>query len=626
VSKPAPPPNRSPVAAWETVTSWVKGAARNPRPSLAFVHKTAARQSTLVISAMVLLVVAVAAPVPHSDVVDSVQVSVAFFATLLTGEAVIFALSFSVSSAWPSLREIDRHIAFREWVVTGWVASMPAAIGLLTNTAIPATFGALLFVLADVFGMFSFVRLFGLASAGGRKRLLCRTLGDALAAEPVAAAGLARRISGDRVLGAYLGELDQAAARSDGNGVQDLAGQLVEASGGFGGRAGGERAVSALHLEVIHRLVKAALVGKLDPVVASAAADILVGSVLDRAGEPREGGNPGQEGGQLAAAVMGQLSRYLAWLASTSLTLSARQVTSAGAARELVALSVRARQRILRLVDPDPPYAAGVAELGTQVTDPAGVLAWIADFTEWHGAHQAAGMYPVYEILTGKKFLGNYWDGDSVLAGLREALYDPADLGRAEVASAAKRAFGTTSGFDRVWTLISAGAIATLRDVRMAHPPELIRPEFTPDPQLLGAYVRTFASHRYFTTAAEAARALAAVVGCAGAPGSLWERVHAVRACSGWVAPMPVVEPHRRLSACVLAIAARLAPLAAGEPDRELRAFLAGLPQPVLEATARLASRVLPGAVASSERQPGEHVVEGLRVVQLVGTDRGSGR
>ena len=28
---------------------------------------------------------------------------------LLTGEAVIFALSFSPSSAWPSLREIDAH-------------------------------------------------------------------------------------------------------------------------------------------------------------------------------------------------------------------------------------------------------------------------------------------------------------------------------------------------------------------------------------------------------------------------------------------------------------------------------------------------------------------------------------
>jgi hypothetical protein len=35
-------------------------------------------------------------------------------------------------------------------------------------------------------------------------------------------------------------------------------------------------------------------------------------------------------------------------------------------------------------------------------------------------------MYPVYEILTGTKFLGNYWDGDSVLAALRDAWFGSA--------------------------------------------------------------------------------------------------------------------------------------------------------------------------------------------------------
>jgi hypothetical protein len=145
--------------------AWARGAARSPR------------QLALVGVAGVLLVVAWVAPPSRHDVIDSVPVSLAFFATLPTGEAVIFALSFSASSAWPSLREIDRHIAFREWVVTGWVAAMLTAAGLLTNAAVPIAYGALLFLLADVFGMFSFVRLFGLASAGGRQRLLCRTLG-----------------------------------------------------------------------------------------------------------------------------------------------------------------------------------------------------------------------------------------------------------------------------------------------------------------------------------------------------------------------------------------------------------------------------------------------------------------
>src|SRR5216683_2205211 len=147
---------------------------------------------------------------------------------------------------------------------------MLTATGLLTRTAIAGTYGALLFLLADAFGMFSFVRLFGLASAEGRKRLLSRTL-----------------------------------------------------------------------------------VGKLDPGVASAAAEMLIGSAL-RAGIIAQEGATGQPPARPAAAVMGQASRYLAWLASTSLVLSTRQVASAGAARELVALSVRVRDRILRLADPDP--------------------------------------------------------------------------------------------------------------------------------------------------------------------------------------------------------------------------------------------------------------------------------
>jgi len=91
--------------------------------------------------------------------------------------------------------------------------------------------------------------------------------------------------------------------------------------------------------------------------------------------------------------------------------------------------------------------------------------------------------------LTGTKFLGNYWDGDSVLIGLRDALFTPSGAGT-PAADAARRAFGTAAEFDRIWTLISVGAIATLRDARLAHPPELIRPEFTPDHPRAGRYQR----------------------------------------------------------------------------------------------------------------------------------------
>jgi hypothetical protein len=159
-----------------------------------------------------------------------VQFSIAFFATL-TGEAVIFVFSFAPSSGWPSLREIDTYIAFREWVLAGWLAAMLTASGLLTHAAIPVTCGALLFLLADALGMFSFVRLFGLASADRRKRLLRRNLAGALARVTATPSGtLPQRMGDDPVLNSYLGQLDEAATRSDGNGVRDLADEMASGS------------------------------------------------------------------------------------------------------------------------------------------------------------------------------------------------------------------------------------------------------------------------------------------------------------------------------------------------------------------------------------------------------------
>ncbi|HEX9355179.1 MAG TPA: hypothetical protein VF933_15370 [Streptosporangiaceae bacterium] len=93
--------------------------------------------------------------------------------------------------------------------------------------------------------------------------------------------------------------------------MQDLADQLVAAASGA---ADAGRSLLALHLEVMHRLAKAALVGKLDPVVASAAAEALLGSVFSRMRPTPDGDDAGETLRQVAAAVMGQTSRCLAWL------------------------------------------------------------------------------------------------------------------------------------------------------------------------------------------------------------------------------------------------------------------------------------------------------------------------
>ncbi|GAA3371904.1 hypothetical protein GCM10020367_24600 [Streptomyces sannanensis] len=554
------------------------------------------RQVAVAVCSIVLAGVAWTWPVKTDDAVDATQFTVAFFATLLTGEAVIFAITFSAASNWPSLRAIDSHIAFREWVLIGWIAVMFIACGLLGQSDRSTTYGALLFLLANVFGVFSFVRLFGLASVGGRNRLLRQTLAQGL--------GRVRdgELGDDPTVAAYLGALDQVISGNDPSGMRNLVGQLVEAKVDA---PANEHAV-ALHLEVLHRLCRAALVRGADPIVVVGCADSLVASVLSQARALPD-----------AATALGVTSRYLAWLGSASTIMSVRGIASSRAARELVAMSVDCRLRILQCVDPDPKTVSTPEEAVSVLDDPVGMILWARDFTEFHGAHQASAFYGMYQFLTGRKFMGNYWDGASILSSMREALYGDQDPATGQAADAARQAFGSPAGYDRFWALVSVGAIATLRDTRLVHPPELVRPEFTPDPQLLGAYLRTFATHRWFTTADEAHEALLTLMSGTDPADSSWEQIRTRAARTTLRVPAPRTEPHERPSALVLAIACRLAPLAPGESDVELRAFLGALPVPALSAAAALAARVLPGADGNGD--PCEAIATGLQVMQLVG-------
>jgi hypothetical protein len=558
---------------------------------------------------------AVLNPVGDNRVMGSTQVSVAFFATILTGEAVIFALTFSASSAWPSLREIDAHIAFRMWVVIGWLGAMLLGAGLLAGEPALSTCGAVLFLLADVLGIFSFVRLFGLASAGGRKRLLSRVLERRLADIRRPIAEMPQRIATDDLLISYIRELDAAVVADDGNAVRDRVEELTAVPAVFPGA----HARAGLHLDVLHRLAKAALAGRLDSTVAATSAQLLVDSLLAQIEAAREQGRLGVLTPDEAAALAGHLGRYLAWLAGTAWTMSARQVTTPAAARDLVAFSVRARDTITFTLDPDPPFADTDTALGTAIDSPLGVLVWIRQFVEFHGSAQANAFYPVFELLTGTKFQGNYWDGASILTELRAALFG-AGAARVDAPQAdrARAAFGTVEEFDRTWTLVSVGALTTLRNTALPHPPALIRPEFTPDRRLLAAYVRTYASHRYVFTAAEAHMALLRLLGHTEHPTSPWARTTALlRECS-YPVPAPVIEPRQRIAGCVLAITCRLAPLHPQDTTLELRLFLERLPADVVAAVHQLAARALPPAHDQpASADPVEEIIGRLEIVRL---------
>jgi hypothetical protein len=571
--------------------------------------------------------ITVAAALSHPESGDrvgaSAQFTVAFFATILTGEAVIFALAFSATSAWPSLREIDAHIAFREWVVLGWFGTTLLGLGLLAGNQAASTAGAVLFLLADLLGIYSFIRLFGLASAGGRKNMLRRTLelGLSAAAESAPAAGGDEGnrgpISHD-VLLAYLREVDGAIANADGNALRDLTDQLVETQPR---PVGGQLRVD-LHVDVLHRLGKSMLAGRLDAGFGTSCGDLLVGSLLGQLGAgvtaPARAGLSGEEAG----ARLGELSRYLAWLADAARILAVRQVTSPGTARELIAFSVRGREAITFAVDPDPPGASSAAALGSPLDDPLAVFVWIRQHAEFHGTALSKAFYPVFQLLTGTRFEGNYWDGASVLDELRSALFGTQGqrVATAE-AERSRAAFGSLAGFDRAWTLLSIGALATFRDVRVAHPPELIRDGFTPRLPVLNTDLRTFASHRYFETAGGARRALLQLVGHGEDPSSLWTRSDSLlRRCNHLELFPQTVEPTQRIAATVFALACRLAPMRPQDSADELRGFLGGLSEPIVRATWRLTRRTIPaaeGTPASTAADPVRDIVARLDILRL---------
>lgn len=559
----------------------------------------------------VVAALAVVSPAGDDRVVASAQFSVAFFATILTGEAVIFALAFSASSAWPSLREIDAYIAFRLWVVIGWLGAMLLGAGLLVDDQAVSTCGAVLFLVADLLGIFSFVRLFGLASAGGRKQLLSRTLERRLSGIRAPLAQMPAVAATDEVLLAYLREFDAAVVAADGNAVRDRIEELAAATP----VGPGAEARAAMHLDVLHRLGKAALAGRLDGSTAATGAQLLVDSLLVQIDAARTSGHPEAMPGDRAAALAGHLGRYLAWLSSTAWTMSARQVADRAAARELVTFAVRARDTITFTLDPDPPFADSDAALGSVVESPLAVLAWIRQFVEFHGSGQANAFYPVFELLTGTKFHGNYWDGGSVLGDLREALFG-ADRVETPQADRARADFGSVEEFDRVWTLVSVGAVATLRNAGLAHPPELIRPEFTPDRALLSAYLRTYATHRYLHTGAQAHTALLRLVGHAERSSSLWARSSVLLRESTYPVPLPTTEPRQRIAATVLAVACRLAPLRSGDDTAELRRFLERLPAGTTAAVHRLAARTLPAPPGPTADEPLEDLIGRLEIIR----------
>jgi hypothetical protein len=452
-------------------------------------------------------------------------------------------------------------------------------------------------MLTNALGVFSFVRLFELASVGGRNRLLARTLRRALDDE---GAEIGRPELDDATVTAFLGAVDEALAAQDVAALRNLVAQAAACCRACALEEAGIR----LYLELLHRLGRAALLrGGADAAATTARIRELVEEMTLRsltAAEPD--------------ALLGAAARFLGWLDVTARILAGRGVADPRAARDLTAAAIAGRLRILRVMDPDPVSPESRDELGTPLEDPLALVTWVRDFVEYGGSNVPSAFYGVHQILAGEKFLGNFYYGDSTLSALRGRLYGPSPAAN-PAADRSRAAFGAVADFDGLWVLVSADAIATMADMRTRTPPELADPAVARGLVDVSTLLRTFAGHRWFGDAGQAMDVLMQAVSATPPEDSLWARS---QARSRLRPAFPDrAGPLGRPAAVVMAVAVRLAPLEPGEPDDELRAFLDALPGPVRVAVADLARRVLP-ASRSAEPESGADAATAAEATDFV--------
>jgi len=500
-----------------------------------------------------------------------------FFGALLTGEAVVFALSFDPTTSWPSLREIDKHIGFRAWIAIGGTGAVLLAVGFLTDSAPVYHMGNYTILVADAVGVVSFLRLFTLAHPAGRHRLLRGVLASEIREVALPAGGGAPIVTRGPMQ-AYLKELDSSLARGDSASIGNLIGQLVD----LPVEPASIAAIAETHFEVLHRTCRATLVNGLDGTIASNAISVTTDSLRGYVARLA-----GPSGGPLPTATLAHQARYLAWLSNSALQLRSQGSLSPFIAREIIVASLSARADIMRSFDPEP-NAPSEVELFSPAQDAVAATAWLRCFTEYHGSYQASAMYSYYQILTGRRFVENYYDGALIAGRLREQLasggYAPAAWpGRPDVAD-----------FDKTFILLSANALALFRDASIDFPAELARSEFSPDRRLLCAFFRTHAGHQCLTGADDALRQLAALVAPGERPSQLWSQSSAVLGSLRISPQLPLLHPRRRMPALLLSLLIRLIPM---DPDgslREAERFMAALPPGALDGLQRLVDRITP--------------------------------
>jgi hypothetical protein len=332
------------------------------------------------------------------------------FSAMLTAVTIVFAVTITPQTRWPSFSDLMRAMAVLSWLVTATVGIMCAAAGDIWSHSGLAAAGAVLTVVQLGFGLDSLWVLMRFRSAAGRRRILVRLTTRRLhrAVDDGTTTVLHHELAD------LHDEIEYSIDRSD---VAEIAARVSEIVDGCPSDLTADQARYRLMLltHLLERLGRSVLFESLPGDAARAAVPPLVEGVLQTSWRissltfPRRVTQPPEE--VAAAVALGQVCRVIAWLQQCAHERLQADPSDPASRQIGIALS-HARQRIVYFVDPDPPgfFRETSDPWPYGFNNPRAVVLWLAALCEFGGSHVGVGLYILCEVLTGEKFFGNYWD------------------------------------------------------------------------------------------------------------------------------------------------------------------------------------------------------------------------
>jgi hypothetical protein len=495
-----------------------------------------------------------ALPVSRADVVW--QVDLGSFTALLTALTIVFAVTVTPQTRWPSFGDLVGAIAVTSWLVIAAAGILCAAASDMWSNQRWLVVGMVLTLVQLALGLDTLVALMRFRSATGRRMLLMRLTTRRL--HRAAARGGRVRAAEHPDLADLREEIEYSIDRND---VAEIAARVNEVVEGWPDDVTADqiRYRLALQTHLLERLGRSVLFESLAGDAARAAMPPLVQGALHASWRLTELTFPSRRAPQRdeipAAVVLGQICRVIGWLQQCAHERLQR-IPDDPASRQIINAVAQSRRRIVQFVDPDPPglFRTSQDPWPYGLSDPTATLLWLAAMTEFGGSHVGGGLYILCEVLTAEKFYGNYWTGDCVFSEIGRRLR--ADAAPAQTSRAALASCG---GLPAVSLELAAGVIAGLRDRRFAPPDGWENdPIYSLDRRYLRSQLTMFATYDCLPGADAALDWMAAALLSAPTQPSLDTVVRSAFAQYCEPSVIPLRSPSERPAAVVLAALSRL--------------------------------------------------------------------